>query len=60
MGGADARISNTIKKYDVLADPALGPEAVARFTIEDFRASVAIDAQGNNFYELGQKPYSQL
>ncbi len=57
VGGAAALISKTIKKYEVLAYPELGPEAVARITIENFPAIVAIDTQGNNFYEVGQKPY---
>ncbi len=60
VGGAAALISKTIKKYEVLAYPELGPEAVARITIEDFPAIVAIDTQGNNFYEMGQKPYRKI
>ena len=60
VGGAAALISKTIKKYEVLAYPELGPEAVARITIGDFPAIVAIDAQGNNFYEVGQKPYRKI
>ena len=57
VGGAAALISNCIKKYEVLAYPELGPEAVARLTIENFPAIVAIDCHGNNFYETGQAPY---
>jgi fumarate hydratase subunit beta len=57
IGGAGALIAKTIKKYEVLAYPELGPEAIARLTVEDFPAIVAIDSEGNNFYEAGQKPY---
>jgi fumarate hydratase subunit beta len=60
IGGAGALIAKTIKKYEVLAYPELGPEAIARLTVEDFPAIVAIDSKGNNFYEAGQKPYINL
>ncbi|MFC2587933.1 MAG: fumarate hydratase C-terminal domain-containing protein, partial [Campylobacter sp.] len=43
------------------AYPELGPEAVARLTVEeDFPAIVAIDCEGNNFYEVGQAPYKKI
>lgn len=60
IGGAGALIAKSIKKYEVLAYPELGPEAVARLTVEDFPAIVAIDSEGNNFYEVGQKPYAKI
>ncbi len=60
IGGAGALISKSIKKYEVLAYPELGPEAVARLSVEDFPAIVAIDCNGNNFYEAGQTPYKQI
>ncbi|CBG39370.1 Fe-S-containing hydro-lyase [Helicobacter mustelae] len=60
VGGAAALISQRIKKYEVLAYPELGPEAVAKLTVEDFPAIVAIDCLGNNFYEIGQKPYQRI
>ena len=37
--------------------PELGPEAVAKLTVEDFPCIVVIDSEGNDFYEIGQKPY---
>ncbi|MBQ2246475.1 MAG: fumarate hydratase C-terminal domain-containing protein, partial [Selenomonadales bacterium] len=49
-----------IKKYTVLAYPELGPEAVAELEVEDFPAIVAIDCEGNNYYEEGQKPYRRI
>ncbi|MDR3177708.1 MAG: Fe-S-containing hydro-lyase [Campylobacteraceae bacterium] len=60
IGGAGALIAKTIKKYEVLAYPELGPEAIAKLTVEDFPAIVAIDSEGNNFYEAGQKPYVSI
>ena len=39
---------------------SLGPEALAALTVEDFPAIVVIDTEGNNFYEIGQKPYRQI
>ena len=60
IGGIGALISQSIKKYEVLAYPELGPEAVARLTVEDFPAIVAIDCEGNNFYEVGQAPYKKI
>lgn len=60
VGGAAALIAKSVKKYEVLAYPELGPEAVARLTVVDFPAIVVIDSQGNNFYEMGQAPYRRL
>ena len=60
VGGAAALIAKSVKKYEVLAYPELGPEAVAALTVEDFPAIVVIDSEGNNFYEQGQAPYRRL
>ena len=60
VGGAAALIAKSVKKYEVLAYPELGPEAVAALTVEDFPAIVVIDTAGNNFYEMGQAPYRKL
>lgn len=60
VGGAAALIAKSIKKYEVIAYPELGPEALAALTVEDFPAIVVIDSEGNNFYEIGQKPYREI
>ena len=60
VGGAAALIAKSVQKYEVLAYPELGPEAVAALTVVEFPAIVVIDSEGNNFYELGQKPYRRL
>lgn len=57
IGGAGALIQKSIKKYEVLAYPELGPEAIARLEVVDFPAIVAIDSNGVNFYEIGQKEF---
>ncbi len=57
VGGAAALISKCVKAYEVIAYPELGPEALAKLTVEDFPAIVVIDCKGNNFYEIGEAPY---
>lgn len=52
-GGAGALLAKSIKKYNVLAWPELGPEALAEMYVEDFPAIVAIDCLGNNIYKTG-------
>ena len=59
-GGAAALIARTIKHYEVIAYPDLGPEALAKITVEDFPAIVVIDSEGRNFYEEGQQKYRNL
>ena len=60
VGGAAALIAKSVKKYEVLAYPELGPEAVARLTVEDFPAIVVIDCEGNSLYETNQEKYRTL
>lgn len=60
VGGAAALIAKSIKKYEVIAYEDLGPEALAELTVEDFPCIVVGDAEGNNFYELGQEPYREI
>ena len=60
VGGAAALIAKSVKKYEVLAYPELGPEAVARLTVEDFPAIVVIDCEGNSLYETNQAKYRTL
>ena len=60
VGGAAALIAKSIKKYEVIAYEDLGPEALAELTVEDFPCIVVGDTEGNNFYELGQKPYRKI
>ena len=59
VGGAAALISRSIKKSEVIAYPDLGPEAIHRFTVENFPAIVLMDSFGGNLYEEGPRLYKQ-
>jgi fumarate hydratase subunit beta len=59
-GGAAALLAEKITAYELVAYPDLGPEAVAKLTINDFPVIVAIDCEGHNFYEIGQKKFNAL
>lgn len=50
-GGAAALIAKCIKKADVVAFDDLGPEAIYRLEVENFKLVVAIDSYGNNLYK---------
>ena len=50
-GGAAALIAKCIKKADVVAFDDLGPEAIYRLEVENFKLVVAIDSKGNNLYK---------
>lgn len=60
IGGAGALVARSIKKYTVLAYADLGPEALAALEVEDFPAIVVMDAEGRNYYEMGQQPYRRV
>ncbi|NLK99094.1 MAG: Fe-S-containing hydro-lyase [Clostridiales bacterium] len=51
-GGAGALLSKCIKKSKVIAYEDLGTEAIHELYVENFPVIVAIDAQGNNLYEM--------
>lgn len=57
IGGAGAYLSRCIKSAEVVAYPELGPEGVRKLTVENLPAIVAIDACGNNIYEIGKAQY---
>ena len=50
-GGAAALIAKCIKKAEVVAFDDLGPEAIYRLEVEDFKLVVAIDCNGENLYK---------
>ena len=50
-GGAAALIAKCIKKAEVVAFDDLGPEAIYRLEVEDFKLVAAIDCYGNNLYK---------
>ncbi len=57
LGGAGALIAKSIKKAEIVAYPDLGPEAIYRMVVEDFPVIVAIDANGNDLYQIGREKY---
>ena len=59
-GGAGALLSRCIKEARVVAYPDLGTEAVWRFVVEDFPATVAIDSRGQNLYQIGPARYRSV
>ena len=60
VGGAAALIAKSVKSYNVLAYPELGPEAVAALEVVDFPAIVVIDVNGNSLYDSEQKKYRKF
>jgi fumarate hydratase subunit beta len=59
LGGAGALIARSIKFAEVIAYPDLGPEAIHRLVVEDFPVIVAIDAAGNDLYQIGREKYAK-
>ncbi len=57
VGGAAALISKSIKKVEVVCYEDLGAEAIHRFYVEKFPATVVVDAEGNNLYETEPLKY---
>ncbi len=57
IGGAGALIASAVKKNEALAYEDLGAEAIRRLTVEDFKAIVVIDSDGNNLYETEPLKY---
>lgn len=59
IGGAAAKIKDTIKSCDIIAYEDLGPEAIRELEVEEFPVVVVNDAYGNDVYEEGRKQYVQ-
>ena len=57
IGGAAALTAKCVKSAEIIAYEDLGAEAIRKLEVEDFPVIVVIDAQGNNYYEIGQKEY---
>ncbi|HEB73467.1 MAG TPA: Fe-S-containing hydro-lyase [Nitrospirae bacterium] len=57
IGGAAALIARSIKKVEIVAYEDLGPEAVRRMEVEDFRVVVINDTKGLDLYKMGQEKY---
>lgn len=59
VGGAAAVIAQSVNEEKMIAYEDLGPEAIRRYTVENFPAIVAIDSEGNDFYKVGIAKYSK-
>ncbi|TBR21299.1 MAG: Fe-S-containing hydro-lyase [Candidatus Nitrosotenuis sp.] len=57
IGGAAALIARSIKAVEIIAYEDLGPEAVRRMEVEDFKAVVINDIYGNDLYDMGKAQY---
>ncbi|MCD8141180.1 MAG: Fe-S-containing hydro-lyase [Planctomycetaceae bacterium] len=57
IGGAAALIAKSITAAEVVCYEDLGSEAIRRLTVKDFPATVIIDSEGNNLYEIGVQNY---
>lgn len=60
VGGAGALIASCVKKVEMVAFEDLGPEAIYRMEVEDMPLIVAIDAMGNNLYEIGPRQFARI
>lgn len=58
--GVGALLTKSIKSYEILAYPELGPEALAIIGVEDFPATVGIDCEGNDFYQECKATYAKM
>lgn len=59
IGGTGVLISHAVKKAEVVAYEDLGTCAIRRLEVENLPCIVAIDADGNNLYEIGIETYRQ-
>lgn len=57
IGGLGAIIGKSVQKAEIIAYEDLGAEAVRRLEVAEFPATVLIDSEGNDLYEMGQKKY---
>ncbi|GMT42036.1 MAG: fumarate hydratase [bacterium] len=57
IGGAAALIARSIKSVEVIAYEELGPEAVRKLVVKDFKAVVINDIYGGDLYEMGKAEY---
>ena len=57
-GGAGALLAQCVTASRVLAFPDLGTEAIHCLTVRDMPLIVAIDALGNDLYEIGPAKYA--
>ncbi len=59
VGGAGALLARKITSGVIAAWPELGPEAIYRFEVCDFPATVVMDSAGGNLYATGRAAYKR-
>ena len=57
IGGAAALMASCVTDLQVICWDDLGPESVKRLTLHELPLIVAIDAQGNDAFAMGQAEY---
>jgi len=57
IGGAAALIAKSIKAVEIIAYEEFGPEAIRKLEVEDFKAVVINDINGNDLYDIGKQKY---
>ena len=57
IGGCAAYMAACVEELTVVAYDDLGPESIKRLVIRDMPLTVAVDAHGNDAYELGVQAY---
>ena len=60
IGGAAALMAQCVTALEVVCWDDLGPESVKRLTLHELPLVVAIDAQGNDAFRLGQEEFLAL
>ncbi|MEA5013537.1 MAG: FumA C-terminus/TtdB family hydratase beta subunit [Candidatus Limiplasma sp.] len=59
IGGCAAYMAACVTACEVVAYDDLGTESIKRLTVKELPLTVAVDAQGNDFYELGMHRYQE-
>ncbi len=57
IGGAAALMAKSITAVEVIAYEDLGAESIKKLILKDFPLIVAVDAFGNDYYQIGQQAY---
>ena len=57
IGGAAALLSKCITACEIVCYEDLGAEAIRKLTVKDLPATVIIDTEGSNLFEIGVQTY---
>lgn len=59
VGGAGALAAKRIRRFELIAYPELGPEALYRLEVEKFPLIVANDCYGNDIFEIALEKFQR-